>query len=145
MVLFPPKFVISSTLKVGVVYKMVAPELINTDIPHYFVVVAVHENENYMLLSTTQLQNKINYFNNVGYDLDTLAYLESNSTNGLTEDSYFDCNQYYTITKDKLEDKVSKEFLKISGNISQEEYEKLLKAIDLSNINDIPLFLLKYN
>lgn len=143
--MLPPDFVITSTLKVGVVYKIVAPELISTDEAHYFVVVAINDSNNYMLLSTTQLQNKIDYLNKRGYDLDTLAHLSPNSSNGLKKDSYFNCNDNYIITKDQLVQKVKQNNLSISGNISKEEYEKLVYSINLSEVNDIPKFLLNFN
>ena len=57
--MLPPDFVISHTLKVGVVYKVVVPELIVTSKPHFFVVVAIHGDSNFLVLSTTQLQKKI--------------------------------------------------------------------------------------
>lgn len=143
--MLPPDFVISSTLKVGVVYKIIAPELITTEEPHYFVVVAMSDSDNYMLLSTTQLSNKIDYLTKRGYDLDTLAHLQPNTDNGLTADSYFNCNDSYTITKGQLIEKVKQGNLSISGNITFEEYNKLLYSINLSEVNDIPKFLLKFD
>ena len=59
--MLPPEFVITSTLKVGVVYKIIAPELITTNEAHYFVVVAINNADNYLLLSTTQFYSKIKY------------------------------------------------------------------------------------
>lgn len=38
-----PDFVVKATLSVGVVFKIRAPELINTDIPHYFIVVGIED------------------------------------------------------------------------------------------------------
>lgn len=142
--MLPPDFVITSTLKVGVVYKIIAPELISTDVPHYFIVVAISGSDNYMLLSTTQLHNKINYLIKRGINLETLAYIQANDDNGLTDDSYFNCNDKYTITKQQLIEKVKQEKLSITGNITSEEYEKLVYSINLSEINDIPKFLLTF-
>jgi hypothetical protein len=143
--MLPPEYVITATLKVGVVYKISAPELISTTEPHYFVVVAICGSDNYMLLSTTQLDNKINYLKKRGYHLDTLAYLQPTEDNGLTADSYFNCNDKFTITKQQLIDKVNQDKLSISGNISSSEYDKILYSISLSEVNDIPKFLLKYD
>lgn len=142
--MLPPDFVITSTLKVGVVYKMVAPELISTDEAHYFIIVAISGSNNYMLLSTTQLHSKIEYLKKRGYDLNTLAHLKPTEVNGLTSDSYFNCNDSYTITRDQLIEKVKQGNLSISGNITLEEYNKLTYSIDLSEVNDIPKFLLNF-
>tara|TARA_R110002033_G_C3866909_1_gene236933 strand:- start:207 stop:638 length:432 start_codon:yes stop_codon:yes gene_type:complete len=143
--MLPPDFVITSTLKVGVVYKIEAPELIQTNEAHYFTVVAIAESDNFLVLSTTQLHNKVNYLQKKGYDLDTLAHIVPTESNGLTQNSYFNCNQYYTLTKNELIDKVKENKLNIAGNFNKEEYNTLVKAITLSEVNDIPNFLLKYD
>lgn len=140
----PADFVITSTLKVGAVYKIEAPELITTSEPHYFVVVAINDNDNYMLMSTTQYQNRLNYIQKQGFDLDTLRRIEPNEHNGLIKDSFFDCNKYYTITKEELIKKVDDKKLKCVGNFSLEEYQDLVYSIELSEVNDIPKYLLKY-
>ncbi|WP_299673485.1 hypothetical protein [uncultured Tenacibaculum sp.] len=143
--MLPPDFVITSTLKVGVVYKIEAPELIQTEEPHYFTVVAIAESDNFLVLSTTQLHKKINYLQKKGYDLDTLAHITPTENNGLTQDSYFNCNEYYTLTKDELIDKVKENKLNIAGTFNKEEYSTLVNSITLSEVNDIPKFLLKYD
>ena len=140
----PSEQVILMTLKVGAVYKMEAPELINTSIPHYFVVVAINDDENFLILSTTQVERRTEYIRKKGYDINTLAYIEPKENNGLTQNSYFDCNKYYTITRDQLIKKVDKEKLFPKGELTEEEYNKILNAINLSTVNDIPKFLLKY-
>ena len=143
--MLPPEFVITSTLKVGVVYKIIAPELITTNEAHYFVVVAINNADNYLLLSTTQFYTKIKYLKKRNFHLDTLALIEPNQDNGLTENSYFNCNDSYIITKEQLIEKVREGSLSITGNISLEEYNKLVYSINLSEVNDIPKFLLKYS
>lgn len=140
----PAEFVITSTLKVGVVYKMVAPELITTEEPHYFVVVAISGSNNYMLISTTQYQNRLSYIQKKGYDEDTLRRIEPNEDNGLTKDSFFDCNKNYIITKESLIQKVRDGKLNFVGNFSLQEYQDLVSSIELSEVNDIPKKILKY-
>ena len=107
---------ISLTLKVGVVYKMEASELIGTKDPHYFVVVAINDSNNYLLMSTTQMENRVTYLQ----------------------------NEYYTISKNNLIDKLKNKKLELSGNFSEEEYNLLVESINKSEKNDIPKFLLKY-
>lgn len=140
----PAKYIINSTLKVGVVYKLVAPELITTDVPHYFVVVAINDDNNYMLLSTTQYEKKIEHLSRRQFDLDTLVQLVPSENNGFECDSYFNCNDYYSICKNSLEKKVLDKQLEIKGNVTREEYLLLVDGIKLSYINDMPKFLLQY-
>ena len=143
--MLPPDFVIASTLKVGVVYKIKAPELINTTEPHFFVVVAINNDDNFLIISTTKLQNKIDYLTKRGFDLNTLAYIRPNDSNGLTKDSYFNCNDYFILSKQELISKVKEDKLSIAGNFDEDEYNILLNSIDLSEVNDIPKFLLKFS
>lgn len=139
-----PKIVIEVTLKVGVVYKFDAPELINTDIPHYFIVVGIENDNNYMVLCTTQLDAKLAYFTNKRYDPNTLAFILPTTSNGLKVKTYVNCNDYHTISKSELIKKVELNKFQLIGNLSKEEYEKIKFAIDLSYVNDIPTFLLQY-
>ena len=139
---FTPEFTITTTLKVGVVYKLTAPELIETNIPHYFIVVAIEEDDNYLCMCTSQEGSTINYFYKSGKDLDTLANIEPSSTNGLTKRTYVDCNRYFILTKTELVDKCEKGRLKLAGDLDIEEYELIRYSIRQSKVNDIPKFLL---
>lgn len=145
MVYIPPEFVINSTLSVGAVYKFSAPELINTTIPHYFIVVGIDCNDNYLVLCTTQLDKKLNYFQKKGLDPKTLAYLLPSNENGLTDDTYVNCNDYHYISKESLINKVRSSMLSVSGKITKPEYDDICTAIDLSHTNDLPAYLLVYS
>lgn len=138
------QFVIDTTLKVGVIYKFNAPELLSTDVPHHFIIIAIEDETNYLAVCTTQLDAKIQYFKNNGIDLNTLAYLRPNSTNGLKRDTYVNCNDYHTVSRVNLKQKIESNQFEITGDLSLEEYQKIVDAIKLSFTNDIPNFLLKY-
>jgi hypothetical protein len=69
MIAIPSVFFVNTTLKIGSIYKLTAPELIDTTIPHYFVVVAIDEDDNHLVLCTTQKDKKEEYFQKAGYDL----------------------------------------------------------------------------
>lgn len=144
MVYIPPEIVIETSLVVGTVYRLKAPELITTSIPHFFIVIAIDGSDNYMLLCTTQLNSKINHLTKKRFDLNTLAYLIPTEENGLTDESYVNCNDYYEITKAELIKKVQSNMLEIRGKVSEEEYQKLIDSAELSTVFDIPKHLLKY-
>ncbi|SIT20925.1 hypothetical protein SAMN05421786_10925 [Chryseobacterium ureilyticum] len=137
----PPKYVISTTLKVGCIYKMSAPERIETSVPHYFLVVAKHDDDNFMLLSTTKIMTKYNHYNGKA-NLDTIANILPNNTNGLTESSFFDCNQSYVITVSELEEKAKNGKLSPKGNLTKEEFDIILNSMSLSHTLDIPKFII---
>jgi len=139
-----PESIIELSLKVGVVYKIAFPEKIETNIPHYFIVIAITDDNNYLIVSTTQLQNKIDHIRKRGYHPDTLAYIPPNSENGLKQDSYFNCNEYVKAKKNELINKVQTNELEIVGHFSEEDYDKIVSAIRLSRVNNIPKFLLNY-
>jgi len=142
--MLPADYVINSTLKVGIVYKFKAPELITTTVPHYFIVVGIEDETNYLCLCTTQLQKKLNHISHTGHDPNTIAYISPNNNNGLTSDTYINCNDYFTISKEELVNKVSNGGFSISGTLSKSEYEVITTSIDLSYVNDIPKHLLKF-
>lgn len=144
MSIITPKFVIDATLHIGAIYKFVAPELISTTVPHYFIVIAIENQTNYLSVCTTQLDNKLNHLTRMGANLNTLAYIRPNAGNGLTADTYINCNDYHTITKDELINKVQSKNLQPIGRLSEEEYSIIVNSISLSHTNDIPTFLLKY-
>ncbi len=140
----PPNFVIENTLQVGVVYKLAAPELIETDKPHYFVVVATDDMDNYLVVCTSQLENKLRYLKRAGLDERTLAYLAPNDVNGLTKDTYLNCNEYFIVSRQKLVRKLTEGHLDFTGNVSSDEYEEIKYSIIESPINDIPEEVLIY-
>ncbi len=115
MVDVPAELVLASTLCIGTIYKFSAPELIDINIPHYFIVVAIEDDNNYMVVCTTQLDNKIKYFDNLGLDFNGLVYIKPDNTNGLTKDSYVNCNQYHTITRQELIIKIESEVFECTG------------------------------
>jgi hypothetical protein len=144
MSLIPPKTAIDLTLKVGSVYKFEAPELIDTKTPHYFIVIAIENENNFLSVCTSQLHSKINHLKISGIDLNTLAFIKPTDSNGFTKDTYVNCNDYHVITKTELINKVQSKSFHWTGRLSEDDYNKILKSISLSYTNDIPSFLLKY-
>lgn len=136
--MIPPKIAIESTLKIGTIYKFKAPELINTDIPHYFIVIAIESSDNFMVVCTTQLDNKIEQFKKMNYSMDTLAYIKPSQNNGLKSDTYVNCNEYHTVTKNQLIAKVQTDKFEISGDLSKEEFDSIKKCVGLSYTFDLP-------
>ena len=139
---FPPSFIINSTLEVGRVYKFSAPELIETDIPHFFVVIAIIGSDNYALVSTTKLQKRIDFLKSRQISLETLCYISPNGENGFTEDSYLDCNKYFAIPNGYLEQKVASGYFDVKGTISDEDFERIKYSITQSTLFDIPIELI---
>ena len=144
MVSIPPKYVIDSTLKVGTIYKFNAPELINTTEPHFFIVVAIEDLDNYLVLCTSQDKKKEKYFTNNNLDFSGLVYIKPDSDNGLCMNTYVNCNDYYTITKSSLIKKCNSKGFKLTGTLSLNHYEQIKTGIIKSHTNDLPENILEY-
>ena len=138
MVHLPPDFVISSTLSVGTIYKFVAPELINTSIPHYFIVVAIDGSDNYLVLCTSQKENKEAYFKSRNLALSGLVFIKPDLSNGLTTETFVNCNAYYPISCSSLISKVRGGSLSYTGAISLNHYTQIKTGIINSHTNDLP-------
>jgi hypothetical protein len=138
MVHLPPDFVISSTLSVGTIYKFVAPELIGTTIPHYFIVVAIDGSDNYLVLCTSQKVNKEVYFQRNNLDLSGLVFIKPDLSNGFTTETYVNCNDYYPIPKSALINKFGSGTLTYTGTLSLNHYTQIKTGIINSHTNDLP-------
>lgn len=135
---------ISYSLTPRAVYKMTAPELIQTDVWHYFIIVAIDESDIYMVMCTTQVDNKIRFFDIKGIDHSTLVHLNPTNENGLEVDSYVDCNEKHQITSNSLVNKLENSQLQYKGKISWVHFLQIRQAIIDSYINDLPEFLLPH-
>ncbi|MCW3785503.1 hypothetical protein [Plebeiibacterium sediminum] len=144
MVVVPPEYVINSTLQVGTIYKFEAPELISTDIPHYFIIVGIEDEDNYLALCTTQLEKKIKHFENYSLDFSGLVYIKPDEQNGLSDDTYVNCHDYYTISKSDLINKCSTSTLSYTGEVSLDHYTQIKTGIIDSHTNDLPEYLLSH-
>ncbi len=144
MVDLPPDYVIESTLKIGTVYKFTAPELIETEIPHYFIIIAIDGDNNYLVLCTTNKEGKEEYFINAGLDFTGLVYIKPDENNGLKDYTYVNCNDYHIISKSSLIFKFSEGILDYIGYISLNHYSQIRKGIKQSYISDLPHYLLKH-
>jgi len=102
---------------------MVAPELINTDIPHYFIVVGIEDSDNYLVLCTSQQQKKEDHFAKHNFDLDGLVYIKPNDINNLTKDTFINCNDYYCCETAVLSKKILNNELSFTGLLELKYYD----------------------
>ncbi|WP_313261889.1 hypothetical protein [Sphingobacterium sp.] len=138
----PASFVLDSSLEVGRVYYIKAPELIQTDEPHYFIVIGILEDNSYLLVSTTQLDKKIAWVRNRKIPDDTICYIEPSSENELKKDSYLNCNSYHEVKNQFLIQKIESGELVTKGIISDTDFEKIRNSIKQSPLFDIPIELI---
>lgn len=137
MIDLPPHFYIDSTLEIGTVYLFEASELIKTDIPHFFIVIAKDEDDVFLLACTSKPETKEKHFERMGYDIATLVHIPPDKENGFTKDTYVDCNDYHPISKSRLAEKV-KNGLKRTGKISYNHFDQLRTGLINSTVVDLP-------
>lgn len=139
MIQIPPDYYITSTLKVGSVYKFSAPEHIETDVPHYFFVVGIDEDDSYMIVGTSQKKKQKAYCKRMGFDYTTLVCITPDKRNGLKTNTYLNCNnECIPLTVEDLIEKVKEGNLSFTGEISKFQYDLIRNAIDISYTNDLP-------
>ncbi len=129
---------IQSHLNIGSVFLITAPELINTDLPHYFIVVAYDSEEVHFVECTTNRARLEDLFESKGFDFSGLIHMPPNRGNGLPQNSYVNCNDNYTISIDSLVEKRESNDLRWIGEISYNHYDQIRYGINDSNINDLP-------
>lgn len=138
----PASFVLKSSLEIGRVYYINAPELIETEEPHYFIVIGMLENNSYLLVSTTQLDKRIAWVRRRGISEDTICYIQPSPENELTKDSYLDCNFYHEVDNNYLIKKIENGELKCKGIICDSDFERIKASIQQSPLFDISIELI---
>jgi len=133
---------VEKTLRIGAVYKMEAPELISTSIPHYFIIVARDCDDNFLVLCSASKEARVHHIEVMGYDYSTLIFIKPDKKNGLSKDTYVNCNDYYPFSKQSLIKKCNEGLLIHTGDISFNHYDQIRTGIHNSFVNDLPSALL---
>lgn len=113
-------------------------EHLNTDDPHYFVMVVIDERLFHMVVCTKQYDKKVKYIEYSGNDPATLVWVKPDARlNGLKLDSYINCNDVFSdYTLEILEEKLKSGALKFRGHISDAEFYNVLNGILISTLVD---------
>ena len=138
MIYIPPDFCCDFYFRVGAVLKFSAKDIINTTVPHYFIIVGLTEEEIFMLLCTTNKERVQRVIDKHGFLLSTLVCISKKDCDFLTEDeSWINCNDSYILSKEKLVEKIDSGALSYEGDISYNHYDQLRTGIKDSIVNDI--------
>jgi hypothetical protein len=76
------------------------------------------------------------------FNLSGLVYIKPDGNNGLTKDSFVDCNQNHSTTKNELIQKIDEGTLECTGKLSHNHYDQIRIGIIDSTINFLPKDLL---
>ncbi len=113
-------------------------EHLNTDDPHYFVMVIIDGQLLHMVVCTKQYEKKVKYIEYSGNDPATLVWIKPDAKlNELKLNSYINCNEVFSdYTLEILEDKLKSSALKFRGHISDAEFYNVLNGILMSTLVD---------
>lgn len=141
---FSPEYVINQYCKNGSVFRMTAPDLIGTSIPHFFIIMAIDGEDNFFVICTTKVHNREKYFKLNRIDSSCLVPIENDDQNGLTALSWVDCTRSFRFNRDNLVNKLKNEEIEYRGEISYNHYDQIRQGIHNNDISDIPKFLLNH-
>ena len=104
---------------------------INTTEPHYYVVISIKDDRNILLaVSTSQFQKRKKFIELNKHPLSTLVRIKPNKNNGLTKESFFDCNSScFVFSKDELINIFKTKNIKYKGLIKDSELEQIKQGI----------------
>lgn len=133
----PPTAINPEDIQIGSVLKFPAPEQGVTD-PHYFIIVAINDDEYHFVEGTSQKEKKEAYFDRNGLDYSTLICIPPDGNSGFTKDTYVNCNDNYPFTLEDLNWKAYNDEITAEGRISYDHYDQIRKGIKNSRLNDLP-------
>lgn len=106
---------------------------INSAQAHYFICIKKGLNE-IMLFTccTTQKEKRERYLQLKNYPLTTLVYIQPSSTNGLKEDTWVDCNSFFSFTSEEFTNLCTSNKIEFKGEVSDIYYEQILVGLHAS-------------
>ena len=109
--------------------------------PHYHIVIHNDkEKKSYIFAcSTTQYEKRKRYIELEGLPETTLIWIKPSENNGLTKNSYIDCNSVFVISDDEFYQKYSEGGLSLEGELEEGYFYQICKGIADSpkNSNEI--------
>lgn len=109
------------------IFYFACPEL-NTDIPHYFILVT-SQPEHIIVLSccTSQFETVRKLIEVRKLPYETLVYIKSSEPdNPFTKDTYINCNEYFPFTIDEFYDMYTDEEITIIGDLPEVYFEQII-------------------
>lgn len=130
-----PKRLQASQVMPGHVFYYSSPEDIVTKIKHYFVCVSRTGDEViFMVCCTTQFDTVRNNIERHGFDFETMARIQPTPKNGLTKETFINCNNIYEKDITWLLNKIGSEEMEYKGVLESEYYEQVLRGIVKSDL-----------
>jgi len=105
-------------------------EALNTDEPHYFILVEIEAKVIHLVVCTSKYEKIKRRIEVTGQDPSTLVWVKPSAENKLTKDSYVDCNNVFShYTLEAAEEKLMSKTLEYRGEISDSEFYQIMNGI----------------
>jgi len=115
-----------TTIERGKIYYFKSKNLIATDQPHYFIVIAT-PSDDLLIFSccTTQFKKRALFIKLNKISQSTLVWIKPNCENKLPEDSYVDCNNYFKYSKQDIIQMYESDQIEFIGYILESKLEEI--------------------
>lgn len=122
--------IFGSSIEIGKIYYFESDQLRNTTEPHNFVVIAIAPDDVIIFSCiTSQFEKRNKFITLSGIPETTLVWLKPNGDNGLTKDSYVDCNSCFKYAKSDIIDKYRNGELKYKGCVKDSKISEIHNGI----------------
>ena len=96
---------------------------------HFHICLKIHEEIVYLLCCTTQEQTIDNYIQSTHLDWKTKVYIAPTATNGLTKDTFLNCNSIKSSDFEELVKLYKKGGISFSGEVTIDEFNTIKVGI----------------
>jgi hypothetical protein len=111
------------------VYYFSSPKL-STSVPHYFICVLKGSSNTVILVCCTsdREDKRKKRIEKLGLHT-TLIWIKPDNSNGLTKDTFVDCNSFFEYSIDDFKTMYENDLLEYKGEISETHYEQIINGL----------------
>lgn len=103
---------------------------LNTTVPHYFICIIKGANDTIMMVCcTSDKEDKRKKRAELLELYNTLVWIQPDTHNGLTKDTFVDCNSIFTYSIDDFKTMYENDVLEYKGEISTIHYEQIIYGL----------------
>ena len=123
--ILPKSFFLNTAKEKDIFY--FSTDKISSTKKHYFICIKKSAKEILLFTCcTTQKEKREQYFKLKNYSLRTLVYINPTKENGLTEDTWVDCNNIFPFTTEEFKTFCDDGRIEFKGELSDIHYEQIL-------------------
>jgi hypothetical protein len=103
---------------------------LNTSVPHYFIAVLKGSKDTVILVccTTDREDKRKKRIEKLGLH-STLVWIKPDNSNGLTKDTFVDCNSFFEYSIDDFKTMYENDLLEYKGEISETHYEQIINGL----------------